>query len=95
MEYFYVYMLKCADNTYYVGHTDDLKKRLAEHKDKIFLHSYTASRLPVELVFNLSCQTREEAFALEHKIKKWSQNKKEALIAGDYQLVSVCAKKKF
>lgn len=95
MEYFYIYILRCSDNTFYVGHTDNLEKRIAEHQDKIFLHSYTASRLPVKLVFSLASESREEAFLLEHKIKKWSQKKKAALINGNYQLLSYSAKKKF
>ena len=74
MNCFYVYILRCSDFSYYIGHTDDLEKRLAEH-DTGQYGSYTAQRLPVELVFMQEFATRDEAFAIEHKIKKWTRMK--------------------
>ncbi len=94
MEYFYVYILKCADDSYYIGHTDDLEKRIAEHKSGL-LAGYTASRLPVKLVFSAQFNSRDDAFSVEHQIKKWSRIKKEALIKGDFKLLTKYAKKKF
>jgi len=66
MLYFYVYMLKCRDNSYYVGHTDNLEKRLSEHKLKKY-EGYTSARLPVELVFAQTLHSRHEALAAERK----------------------------
>ena len=79
MPYFYVYILKCCDGSYYTGHTDDIEKRLAEHKAKKF-SGYTSERLPVKLVFMQHFGTRYEALCAEQKLKKWTRKKKEALI---------------
>jgi predicted GIY-YIG superfamily endonuclease len=50
MPAFYVYILKCNDASYYTGHTDDIERRLAMHNEGK-IDSYTATRLPVELVY--------------------------------------------
>ena len=47
---FYVYILKCSDGSYYTGHTDDIDKRISEHKLGI-IKCYTSTRLPVKVVF--------------------------------------------
>ena len=78
MQYFYVYMLKCNDDSYYIGHTDDLKKRIAEHNAKKFC-GYTSTRLPVTLVFTQHFVSRSAAMAGERKLKKWTRKKKEIL----------------
>src|SRR5436309_174635 len=44
---FYVYMLQCVDGSYYAGHTDDLERRLAMHRQGL-INGYTSTRLPVE-----------------------------------------------
>ena len=95
MNYFYVYMLKCADGSYYIGHTDNIEARLSQHKQGLIKSCYTTTRLPVELVFHQDFSSRDEAFAAERKIKKWTRNKKEALIQKDWQLISLLAKKDF
>ena len=64
---FYVYILRCAGNSYYTGHTDNLEKRIGEHQNGL-CGGYTASRLPVELVFSQECVTREKALAAERQI---------------------------
>lgn len=94
MGYFFVYILKCNDDSYYVGHTDNLEKRVSEHNN-ILYKGYTSSRLPVELVFSHIFESREEAFIIERKIKKWTRTKKEALIKGDFKSLKLNAKKKF
>ena len=94
MSYFWVYMLKCKDNSYYVGHTDNIEKRISEHKNKKYC-CYTASRLPVQVVFVQMFNLRNSAFAAERKIKKWSRKKKEALIKKDWDEISRLAKKIF
>ena len=76
---FYVYILKCNDDTYYTGHTDDLEKRLAEHNASAY-ECYTATRLPIELVFVQECASRAEAIEAERRIKKWGKRKKDALV---------------
>ena len=94
MKYFYVYILKCGDGSLYVGHTDDLERRLGEHKSGQCF-GYTSMRLPVELVFVRSFATRDDAFKYERTIKNWSKKKKEALINCDWNALSEAAKKKF
>ena len=84
-------MLRCADGSYYVGHTDNLEIRIAQHQSGHFT-GYTFKRRPVQLVWNDSSQSRDDAKAAERKIKGWSRAKKEALIAGDWALVSKLAK---
>ena len=95
INYFYMYMLKCSDGSYYVGHTDNIEARVSQHKHGLIENCYTSTRLPVEVVFVQNFGTREEAFAAERRIKKWSRKKKEALITQDWQLISLLAKKKF
>ena len=80
---YYVYMLRCSDGSYYVGHTNDLEQRLAAH-ERGAIEGYTLSRRPVELVFSDQFSTRQEAFHRERQIKGWSRAKKEALIKGDW-----------
>lgn len=95
MNYFYVYILKCGDGSYYTGHTDNIEARMSQHKQGLIKSCYTSTRLPVELVFHQNFGERDEAFAAERKIKGWSRKKKEALISGDWQLISLLAKKDF
>ena len=84
MNIFYIYILKCADDSYYIGHTDNLEKRLSEHYDG-YACLYTKSRLPVKLVYSEIFSTRTEALNAEHKIKKWTRFKKELLINEGWQ----------
>lgn len=83
---FRAYMLRCADGTYYTGHTDNLELRLAQHASGE-TGSYTASRLPVALVWSEEFGSRAEALEAELGIKNWSRAKKEALIRGDWAAV--------
>ncbi|WP_439134741.1 GIY-YIG nuclease family protein [Pseudomaricurvus sp.] len=85
---FWVYILKCADNSYYTGHTDNLEQRLHQHHSRQIPTCYTARRLPLELMFSQSFTTREEALETERQIKGWSRQKKEAMMRGDWEAVS-------
>jgi putative endonuclease len=86
MQAYWVYMLRCADGSYYTGHTDNLDARLWQHREGIAA-DWTRKRRPVELVWCMVGNTRDEVFAMERRIKNWSRAKKEALIAGDWALV--------
>ena len=90
---FFAYMLQCADGSYYVGHTDDLEKRLAEH-DEGGKCAYTEARRPVQLCWSQEFASREEALAAELQIKPWSRAKKQALVSGDLVALRRAAKKK-
>ena len=87
----YVYILKCADASFYTGQTANLEHRLAEHRAGIY-EGYTSTRLPVELVWSQEVQTDNEAFLLERKLKGWSRAKKEALILGNFDGIHAIVK---
>jgi putative endonuclease len=89
---FYVYILKCSDGSYYIGHTDNMERRLGQYNAG-FCTGYVAKRLPVELVFVEPCASRAEAISAEHQWKKWSRKKKEALIIGGWEAVKQVCKK--
>jgi len=91
----YVYILKCADNSYYTGVTANLQKRIVEHQSAKHPESYTAKRLPVELVFYAEFTDITIAIAREKQIKHWSKAKKEALISGKFDDLPNLAKKDF
>ena len=80
---YYVYMLRCSDGPYYVGHTNDLEQRIAAH-ERGAIEGCTLSRRPVKLVLSDRFSRRLEAFHRERRIKGWSRAKKEALIKGDW-----------
>ncbi|HLA19013.1 MAG TPA: GIY-YIG nuclease family protein [Dehalococcoidia bacterium] len=65
---FFVYILRCSDGSYYVGHTDDLEPRLAAH-ERGEIAGYTRKRRPVRLAFAEEFGTREEALARERQVK--------------------------
>jgi putative endonuclease len=95
MNTYYVYILKCADNSYYTGFTSNLKQRLTEHKEGKYMESYTFKRRPLELVFYCEFTNVELAIEKEKQLKKWSKVKKEALINGEFENLTNLAKKKF
>jgi predicted GIY-YIG superfamily endonuclease len=84
---FWAYILRCADSSYYTGHTDNLEKRIAEHQAGE-VEGHTSTRLPVTLVFSQEFPSREEALACERQIKGWSRKKKEALMQGNWAELS-------
>lgn len=90
-----VYILQCSDDTYYTGVTNNLERRLKEHQQAVNPGCYTASRLPVTLVYSESIKNPIKAIEAEKQLKNWSRKKKEALIAGRLELLPQLAKKKF
>jgi len=82
----YVYILECADGSYYTGSTWNLERRLWEHRNGLGA-KHTAKRLPVKLVFCEECERVEDAYIREKQIQGWSRKKKEALMAGDWRRV--------
>ncbi len=87
---FWTYILRCADGTYYTGHTDDLETRVAQHQSGA-TKGYTFDRRPVALFWSQDFPTRAEALEAELRIKPWSRAKKEALAAGNWQRLSLAA----
>jgi predicted GIY-YIG superfamily endonuclease len=88
---FWAYMLHCDDRSFYVGHTDALEQRVAQHEQGLG-GSHTATRLPVKLVWSQEFGTRVEALEAERKLKGWSRAKKLALIRGDWAMISALAR---
>ncbi|MBV8493837.1 MAG: GIY-YIG nuclease family protein [Alphaproteobacteria bacterium] len=87
----YLYILLCADGSYYVGITrDSLEKRIAEHQAGTF-SGYTARRRPVKLVFHQHFERIEDAIAAERQVKGWRREKKAALIRGDFAALPALA----
>jgi putative endonuclease len=80
MKTYYLYILKCSDGTYYTGMTNNLERRLWEHESGVNEEAYTFKRRPVELQFYESFTDVKQAIEFEKKIKKWSGQKKKALI---------------
>jgi putative endonuclease len=90
--YYYVYILKCSDNSYYTGVTNNIDRRFAEHQSGYNPESYTFSRRPLELVFSEYFTNPRQAIAFEKQVKGWSRAKKEDLIAGDWKRIVELAK---
>jgi len=84
METYYVYMVKCSDNTLYTGYTNDLFGRLRKHNSGKGA-KYTSSRRPVELVYQETCETKSEALKREHVIKQLTRKQKLFLLEGYHE----------
>ncbi len=92
----FVYILRCADDSYYVGSTHSLDKRLWEHNAGLgSAYTRRPGRRPVELAWSFECAHIREAFNFEKQIQGWSRAKREALIRGDYASLPALAKKDF
>lgn len=76
---YYVYMLRCCDNSIYSGYTNDLKKRVKVHNSGKGA-KYTRAHLPVELVYFEEFYTKSEAMQREYELKQYSHKQKEMLI---------------
>ncbi len=90
----FMYILKCADGTYYTGSTRNLEKRLWEHQN-FKGANYTKKKHPVKLVYYEEFDRIDEAFYREKQVQGWSHAKKKALIAGNYKKLKRLAKKEF
>ena len=90
----WMYILECADGSYYVGSTKNLEQRLFQHQEGIGA-KYTSRRLPVKLVYSEEYSRVSEAFAREKQVQNWSRAKRKALIDGQYESLPALAKKKF
>jgi len=81
MEYS-VYIVECADGTYYTGIATDVPRRLLEHNGANGKGArYTSARSPVSLVYEVRCASRSAALKEEYRIKRLTRGQKQALIA--------------
>ena len=81
-----VYILRCSDDSFYVGSTWELERRVSEHNLGLGA-AYTRRRRPVELVWNGDFERIDEAYAMEKRIQGWSRAKRQALIDGRTDLL--------
>ncbi|MFY9884287.1 MAG: GIY-YIG nuclease family protein [Candidatus Cybelea sp.] len=93
MKLYYVYMLVCADRSFYIGITNDLETRVAQHEFGHDPQCYTFKRRPVKLVYSSEFHYVEEAIAWEKQLKGWSRAKKAALASNNWSLVHELAKR--
>ena len=77
----HVYLIRCSDDSFYVGSTWDLERRVSEHNLGLGA-AYTRRRRPVELVWAGDYERVDEAYAMEKRIQGWSRAKRQALIDG-------------
>lgn len=77
---YYVYIVECADGTFYTGITTDIDRRLLEHNYSFKSAKYTRSRRPVRLVYSVEAGDRSSASKEEYRIKRMSRSQKQSLI---------------
>jgi putative endonuclease len=87
----YMYILKCADNSYYTGSTRNIEKRLQQHETGKGA-KYTSTRLPIELLCLEEYERIDEAYAREKQVQGWNRKKKEALINNEYDKLPALSK---
>ena len=75
-----MYIVECADGTYYTGITTDIERRILEHNYSFKSAKYTRSRRPVRLVYEESHADRSLASKREYQIKKMKRKDKVSLI---------------
>lgn len=89
MDNWFVYIIRCANNTLYTGITTDLDRRLLEHQGKSGKGAkYLKGRGPLTMVWKTTVKNRSMASRLEHQIKQLSKEHKELLIQGNFSVLS-------
>ncbi len=78
---YFTYILECADQSLYVGCTNDLERRMKQHNDSKWGAHYTKTRRPVTLLYHETFSTLREARQRETELKGWRREKKFALVA--------------
>ncbi|MBI5077437.1 GIY-YIG nuclease family protein [Candidatus Falkowbacteria bacterium] len=95
MKYYYVYIAQCSDKSYYIGVTNDLNRREAEHNSEFLLcRSYTYRKRPVKIIYWEEFVDINEAIRREKQIKRWSRKKKEALIKKNFEKLPKLSERK-
>jgi len=82
----YVYIVRCRDNSCYTGITTDIQRRLIEHNSPGYGAKYTRARQPVVLIYHEQAPSRSAAAKREHQIKKLNHSAKEDLASSDKNL---------
>ena len=89
MKTYHVYILKCKDELLYTGMTNNLDRRLEEHQRGLNRECFTYKRRPLELIFYQDFNDVEQAIYFEKKVKKWSREKKLALVEGNFDMLQI------
>ena len=95
MKLYYVYILECADETFYTGFTSNLEKRINDHNRGYDEDAYTHKRRPVILKWFESFTDPNQAIMVEKQIKGWSRRKKLALIKEDWEKLILYSQNKY
>jgi predicted GIY-YIG superfamily endonuclease len=90
---FFVYLLRCFDGSFYVGHSEHVEERVAAHNDGRGA-VWTTYRRPVTLVYRETCPTEAAAVKRERQIKRWTHAKKNALVEGNLGRLKELSKSK-
>lgn len=78
---YFVYLLRCSDNSLYCGIAVDLKRRIRQHNGELARGAkYTRAKRPVQLAYSEVCKSLKKAMQREYEIKKWNKPRKEALL---------------
>lgn len=80
MKLYFVYIVECSDQSFYIGITSNLDKRIYEHNVGFHKEAYTYLKRPVKLKWFEQCTNPDEAIKIEKQLKGWSRRKKIALI---------------
>jgi predicted GIY-YIG superfamily endonuclease len=89
----YVYILRCADNTFYVGSARDLDARVKAHNDGRGA-AHTFKHRPVRLVYSEAFGSETAAVTRERQLKRWSHGKKQALVEGSIERLKHLSKRR-
>ncbi len=85
MNTYYIYILLCSDNSYYIGVTNNIQVRVEQHQNGENKTSYTYNKRPIHLIYTEEFVEIKQAIQREKQLKKWSRAKKEALVKNDVQ----------
>lgn len=83
MKTLFVYVVECADNSFYTGITNNIELRIHQHNQGLDVDAYTYSRRPVVLRYYQEFTNPNEAIAFEKQVKGWSRQKKQSLFLRD------------
>lgn len=90
---FYVYILGCADGSFYVGSSENPRERVNAHNDgRGAAHTY--KHRPVHLVYSEALESEIAAINRERQIKRWSHEKKQALVDGNLERLRALSKRR-
>ena len=90
---YWVYILKCSDDTLYTWVTNDLEKRLHQHNNTSQWAKYTKARRPLEIVYSKTYPNKSKAMKVEYRIKQLRRKQKQDLIQSDMKLEQFLSRK--